>query len=325
MSSLPAEAPQVNVGAAGARYLPFDGGHFRLSMGLIPLQRREWIGIDDHLASALAAKRTLLRTRHDQVFAVLPEALAAADELLQMLAEHLVEHHPSVFCRDGERLLNLATGENWSLALPRGSPSQLHPLDIAGRLVAEDFCLLMPDTAHPTQGYRLVGASLCSPSAWRLADKIARPLGAIHQPVPGYVEKLARPVDRLFAQLKPDRLMGRFNWIVTDSPAAFRPFRPPIATPGQGWNAGAELWLRVERQTIQRLPMTGAILFTIRTHITRLDAAIRTADNASELAAAIREMPAATEHYRDITPVVPALLDWLDRRAVEYAKLPASA
>ena len=233
----------------------------------------------------------------------------------------MVEHHPSVFCRDGERLLNLATGENWSLARPQGCPSQLHPLDIAGRLVAEDFCLLMPDTAHPTQGYRLVGASLCSPSAWRLADKIARPLAAIHQPVPGYVEKLARPVDRLFAQLKPDRLMGRFNWIVTDSPAAFRPFRPPIATPGQGWDAGAELWLRVERQTIQRLPMTGAILFTIRTHITRLDAAIRTADSASELAAAIREMPAATQRYRDIAPVVPALLDWLDCRAVEYAKL----
>ena len=112
----------MNVGADGARYLPFDGGHFRLSMGLIPLKRREWIEIDDHLASALAAKRALLRTRHDEVFAALPEALAAADELLQMLAEHLVEHHPSVFCRDGERLLNLATGENWSLARAAGLP-----------------------------------------------------------------------------------------------------------------------------------------------------------------------------------------------------------
>ena len=310
----------MDVGAAGARYLPFDGGHFRLSMGLIPLQHREWIEIDNDLASALAAKRALLRTRHDEVFAALPEALVAADELLQMLAAHLVEHHRSVFCRDGERLLNLATGENWSLAGPQGCLSRLHPLDIAGRLVAEDFCLLMPDTTHPTQGYRLVGASLCSPSAWRLTDKIARPLAAIHQPVPGYVEKLARPVDRLFAQLKPDRLMGRFNWVVTDSPAAFRPFRPPIATPGQGWDAGTELWLRVERQTIQRLPATGAILFTIRTHITRLDAAIRTADAASELAAAIREMPLATQRYRDIAPVVPGLLDWLDCRAVQYAK-----
>jgi hypothetical protein len=118
--------------------------------------------------------------------------------------------------------------------------------------------------------------------------------------------------------------MGQFNWVVTDSPVAFRPFRPPIATPGQGWDAGAELWLRVERQTIQRLPMTGAILFTIRTHITRLDAAIRTAETACELAAAIREMPLATQRYRDIAPVVPGLLDWLDCRAAEYAKPAAS-
>ncbi len=165
---------------------------------------------------------------------------------------------------------------------------------------------------------------MCSPSAWRLADKIARPLAVIHDPVPGYGEKLARPVNRLFAQLKADRLMGRFNWVITDSPVAFRPFRPPMAAPGQGWNAGAELWLRVERQTLRRLPVTRAIVFTIRTHITQLDAAIRTANSATELAAAIREMPLPTQRYRDIEPVVPALLNWLHSRAVQYAKPAAS-
>lgn len=309
----------------GARYLPFDGGRFRLGMGLTPLNHSQWIEIDDHFAAALAAKRSLLQTRRNEVFAALPEALAAADELLKILARHLAQHHPSVFHRDGDRLLNSATGESWNLAGPQGCPCKLHPLDLAGRLVQEDLCLLMPDTSDPEQGYRLTGASMCSPSAWRLADKIAQPLGVIHDPVPGYAEKLARAVDRLFAQLKADRLMGRFNWVITDSPVAFRPFRPPMAAPGHGWNAGAELWLRVERQTLRRLPVTRAIVFTIRTHITQLDAAIRTANSATELAAAIREMPVATRRYRDMEPVIPALLAWLDRRAVQYAKPVASS
>jgi len=66
--------------------------------------------------------------------------------------------------------------------------------------------------------------------------------------------------------------------------------------------------------------VTEAILFTIRTYITQLDAAIRTPKSAAELAAAIREMPLATQRYRDIALVVPALLDWLDSRAGDAIK-----
>ena len=36
-------------------------------------------------------------------------------------------------------------------------------------------------------------------------------------------------------------------------------------------SAGQRLHLRVERQTLSRLPRTGAVLFTIRTHMKRLD------------------------------------------------------
>lgn len=36
-------------------------------------------------------------------------------------------------------------------------------------------------------------------------------------------------------------------------------------------NAGQRLHLRVERQTLSRLPKTGAVLFGIRTHMKRLD------------------------------------------------------
>jgi dimethylamine monooxygenase subunit A len=287
----------------GAPYLPFEGGRFRLALGLMPLPWAQWLEIDRRLAADLARKRALLETRHGEVFAALPEAADAAAELLALLAAHLPRHHAQIYRRAGDVLGNAATGESWDVARPR-----LHPLDLAGRLVQEDLCLLQ----RAGDVYRLVAASLCSPARWRLADKLGRPLSAIHAPVAGYAAKLAAPVDRFFATLKAGRLVWRLNWGVVDDPAPFQPVAPPpkLVTAA---DAGERLWLRVERQTLQRLPASGAVVFTIRTHITRLDAAIRDAA-AAELAAALRDMPEESRRYKHIAPFAAPLLDWLDAR-----------
>ncbi len=298
----------MNTKDSAAPYLPFDGGRFRLMMGLMPLPPAEWIDCDSDLAQDLAAKRRLLETRREEVFAALPEAEAPAAELLRLLVDHLLQYQGSVFARHGDQLFNDATGERWDLAR-----AALHPLDLAGRLVQEDLCLMQRDDAGET--YRLIGASLCSPSRWRLADKIGLPLGGIHEPVPGYAEKLKRPVDRFFAALLPEKPVWRLNWGIADDPAPFQPVATRAARAATADTAGELLWLRVERQTLRRLPETGAVVFTIRTHITRLDATIRSPGAAADLAAALREMPEATRRYKHIAPILPALLGWLDRRA----------
>jgi dimethylamine monooxygenase subunit A len=297
----------MNTKDSAAPYLPFDGGRFRLMMGLMPLPPAEWIDCDSDLAQDLAAKRKLLETRREEVFAALPEAEAPAAELLRVLVDHLLQYQGSVFARQGDQLFNDATGERWDLAR-----AALHPLDLAGRLVQEDLCLMQRDDAGET--YRLIGASLCSPSRWRLADKIGRPLGGIHEPVPGYAEKLKRPVDRFFAALLPEKPVWRLNWGIADDPAPFQPVATRAARAATADTAGELLWLRVERQTLRRLAETGAVVFTIRTHITRLDATIRSPGAAADLAAALREMPEATRRYKHIAPILPALLGWLDRR-----------
>src|SRR5258708_20012897 len=138
----------------GAPYLPCEGGGFRLAMGLTPLPSPEWIEIDDRFAADLAPKPFLLQARHADVFAALPESHAASVELLALLARHLPQHHPGVFRRAGDHLVNRATAETWNIAQPA-----LHPLDLAGRLVQEDLCLLLSDGGP----YRLVPAPPCSP------------------------------------------------------------------------------------------------------------------------------------------------------------------
>jgi hypothetical protein len=291
---------------SSAPYLPFNGGHFRLAMGLMPLPAAQWIEIDDRLAADLAAKRELLEKRHAEAFAAEAEAEAPAAELLRLLGEHLPRHHPEIFGRQSERLHNAATGETWNIEQP-----PLHPLDLAGRLVQEDFCLLR-SSGGP---YRLIAASLCAPARWRLAEKIGRPIAAVHEPVPGYAAALAQPVDRFFSALKSGRVVWRVNWSIFDNPAPFQPVALPPAEVITEQNAGERLWLRVERQTLRRLAETGAVVFTIRTHITPLGKAIGSSVSAGELASLIREMPEETRRYKVIAPIAPALLAWLDARA----------
>ena len=291
---------------AAAPYLPFAGGHHRLSMGLMALADADWLEIDGNLGLDLAAKRRLLDHCFDDVFAVLPEAAAPAEELLELLADHLCRHHPAIFRHAGSRLHVAATGEAWELP-----PPIRHPLDLAGRLVQEDFCLL----SAIGNTYRLIGATLCSPARWRLADKIGKPLAAIHEPVPGYEDRLERPVDRFFALLKSDKPVWRLNWGIFDEPAAFQPAASPLAAALTSANAGERLWLRVERQTLRRLPRTGVVVFSIRTHITRVDHAIRAGDAAADLAGAIRNMDEATRRYKRIDRIAVALLAWLASRS----------
>jgi hypothetical protein len=288
--------------AGNAPYLPFAGGGFRLTMGLMPLSEPEWLEFDGDFATHLAEKRELLARRHGDVFAALPECEAAARELLALLARHLLLHHPRLFSRDGAMLTNAVTGEAWDVEHPA-----LHPLDLCGRLAQEDFCLLRDRV--------LVGATLCAPARWRLADKIGRPLAAIHTPVAGYGAALAQPVDRFFDRLQPGRMVWRLNWGIGDSPARFQPVRPPPEAPVTAATAGERLWLRVERQTLRKLAESEAVVFTIRTHITRLDRAVVTASAAAGLSSALSAMPPEMRRYKQIEPFADNLLAWLDAAA----------
>jgi Haem-dependent oxidative N-demethylase, alpha subunit-like len=111
----------------------------------------------------------------------------------------------------------------------------------------------------------------------------------IHDPVPGFGERLGVPVDRFFASIQVARPVWRVNWSLVDQPTLFLPpehrgHPKPISAEG----AGEQLWLRVERQTLRRLPRSGDVVFGIHTHVDPLAAAIDSPEVARALAARIR-------------------------------------
>src|ERR1700732_4582551 len=120
------------------KYLPFSEGQpYQMKMGLQPLPSERWIEIDETFAPQLSAKRVLFDTRPGHFFQALPEAERASEETLRLLLGHLRQHHADAFEFEAAHIRNLLTGERWDIA-----HSRLHPLDQAGRLVQEDFCIL---------------------------------------------------------------------------------------------------------------------------------------------------------------------------------------
>ena len=180
------------------------------------------------------------------------------------------------------------------------------PLATAGRLVADDLCLLLPDAASGE--YRLVGGVLCFPSRWLLAEKVDRPMTVIHDPVPVYDTSLARRVNRVFEGLRAGRPLWRGNWLVHATPELHLPqgLDEEIIAPD---DPARGIYLRTERQTLTRLAQTGAVVFGIKTSVSPIDGL--TAAEAAALRAEMAAHNAATIAYKSGADVYDAALSRL--------------
>jgi hypothetical protein len=258
------------------------------TMGIRTLDLAEWLVVDDRYHDELAHKTQLLAERRDEVFAARPAADDPSVEVLELVVDWLSRHHPG---------------------LGRTFDGKAHPLEAAGRLVQEDLCLLV--AAGDT--YLLEGASLCFPSHWRLHEKLGRSLAAVHAPVPHYAEELETKVDRFFQRLRSDRPVQRRNLSIHSHEDLFspEPFESPASfeTDARGID---HVWLRSERQTLVRLPHSGAVLFTIKTQQCPVTVLAERPEIARALAATLRAEGADLASRGDRVPFPPWLAAWLD-------------
>ena len=298
-----------------ALHLSFEPGPYRMAMGLVTCSRSEWIELDERYVEELTLRRDLLARRRDEVFAAAPGSERARRETWDVLAAHLAEQWPDWFAREGRGLVNRFTGESWNLCDPGRDP-----LEAAAMLVQEDLCLI----ELGPQGPVLTAGVVCFPSRWRLGEKLGRPLTAVHGPVPFYGERLARPVDRFMNLVKPGHVSVRLNWSVLDDPALFQPtgkFRTDRSDHITAENAGDTLYVRVERQTLTRLPTSGAVLFTIRVHVYPLARIAARPEIAARLAEAVRALPPPTVHYKSLLRFREPLLAYLVGRETSIASI----
>ncbi|MUL36837.1 heme-dependent oxidative N-demethylase family protein [Gloeocapsopsis dulcis] len=287
-------------------YLPFADGQWRMAMGLKPLQLQHWIEIDEDFSEELNYKNKLLKEHYSDVVGSLPGSEAGQREVLELILKHLLQYFPDYYQQQGNCVVNKITKQVWYL-----SDFTKNPLDLAGRLVQEDLCLM-----QLKREYILTAGSVCFPARWRLSEKLGRPLVQIHDPVPDYAQKLEQSVNKFFDRLKPEFPGYRLNWGIVDSPELCLTQRHSTEVFGAditAENAGEKLWLRVERQTLRRLPVSGGILFTIRTYVYPLKSVVSDPAIASQLAAVIEQIPPQMQIYKNIFPIQTVLLAYLER------------
>jgi hypothetical protein len=273
-------------------------------VGTRTLDPATWIEFGPDADDQLELKRRLLETRHPEIVAVLDGAPgpgraaveAASEELLELLLRHLAETAPE---RPAE-YASPGTGP-----VEPGS-SDLHPIDRAARLVPEDLCLHLPGEDGVL---RLVAASVAFPSGWSLTEKLGLPIGAVHDPVPAYAPQIGRAVDRVIESLTAQRGLWRLNGSIFGDAELFRPTYPVRAVPAK---VPDDVVLRVERQTLRRLPRTGAVVFTIRTYVDPLASIENDPAARGRLASWLRGLDVEQLAYKRLATLAPAVLAWLE-------------
>lgn len=226
-------------------YLPFLSGPASVTPGLKPIPPEQLIAPDTEAEAWLPEKRQIMKARRAEVFfSDLPEASLAE------AAAQVTRHLPP-------------SEEAWPT-----------PLEAAAARVSDDLCLLQ---RREDGLWCLDAASLVAPTFWRLSEKAGRPLGGLHDPVPGANPGLVSRIARMFDALRPGQVLERFNWTVQAGPERFTPSAAPLkklAAATSDEDALDVLHLRVERQTISKLPVSGLLLFTIRIAVDPLRAAL---------------------------------------------------
>lgn len=231
-------------------HVPWMDPRTRRLPGILPLEEEDWLRVDEAFAGQMAVRDRLIASARDRVHALLSEGRAAAEELYAAVLARLRQ-------APGYQIADDAVTRPDGVRVPLQGDQ---PLLTLGRLVQEDLCLMQPDGAGE---HRLTGAILCFPASWMLAEKIGKPLTGIHVPVPGYEGDLARRVQRLFDAIRPGQGLWRMNALVYDDPTLHQPRREGTSRP----RPVEGRYMRCERQCLVRLPVTGAVLFSIHTYV----------------------------------------------------------
>ena len=260
------------------------GENFRHRLGTFPVEISNWLLRDDEFDLTVQLKKKLLATRRSEVVGLQPGGDEVAQEAAQLVS----------------------TWAGVELA-----SSGIDALVEASSLVADDLAVLQPIKAHDGSEQLLLNAAVvCCPSRWMLSEKMGHNMLAIHEPVAKYADHVGAAVDTYFQRLTVEKPVWRSNWIIQDHPALFQPQIPSgplVKTPD-------ELWIRMERQTLRRLPKTGGILFTIRGYQQPLpDYLSRSKKIAQETRTLVERLPEDVAQYKSVLKYRPAIMNWINQ------------
>jgi dimethylamine monooxygenase subunit A len=276
------------------KYFPFDGKEVRPRVGLLPLAMADWIEIDEDYEPTIDKKKKLLAEHLDAVLQVRPGADAACLELRQILAAFLAERFPELFTSNGEEVRTRGR----AFARPESGSEALEQIAV---WTQEDWAVL--SACAPAT---LEAAAICFPSRWSLAEKMGRDSDGIHARVPGFAA-IAKATANTLERMTVGKPLWRLNWSIHDSDELYAPSPQSHSPVLDASDVMQKTWLRVERQTLVRLPATQAVVFSIRTYLRRLEEVVANDERRRLLAETLRRLSNDSARYKGMLPFLEVL------------------
>jgi hypothetical protein len=295
-------------------YRPYKWAAADFQIGLRPIKPAQWLLFDPDYAQLMHEKRARLAGQRSMFYRTLPDSLAAQRELRERVVAHLLNDHDDRF----ERLGSVIRSRIDDARLDLGDPST-EPLLQLSHLVQEDFMLLQEIDGCPV----VTGASNAYSTSGRLVASVGHDITWAHEPVPQLSVKLGPRIDRMILSIHADTPCERFNWQLTPLAAIYFPVdahkairdairgirRPLRANPGL---AADLLWIRVERQTLSRLPESGAVAFSLHTYNDPLASLRSDLESAAAMLSLLRAYSSERLAYAGMDVIRDAVVEWLE-------------
>ena len=230
------------------------------------------IDVDEHFVSEMR-DRALVLKEDPLRYQALPHMMAAQWDVLELLMEQQALGYPEHFSltKNGDqwRWINRPMGIDDTFTFGDASTLPYEPFEYITRQAQGDFCIV-----DQRDGNLWMDAGMVTTQAdWSLDFDIGMNFMEWHGPVPlahqiGVFDRALKFLLNL-QQGKPTR---RFNWTMTINPRLDTspenyPKWGPDRTTVTPENVGEKVHLRVELQTLWRLPRSNAILFVIRCYL----------------------------------------------------------
>ncbi|KAJ0163380.1 hypothetical protein CTA2_3086 [Colletotrichum tanaceti] len=266
LSGVPLPSPLDNFDierAVPRPYRPFRWAYHQ-TMSLSKMDPDFWIELENTYRDRIAERRDLYAENGEGVLAALPGSELACKELAEMVFQFVCARYPNQFRREGGVLVNGILGTTTDLA-------ETEPLTALLDNVPEDFGVMMRDPE--TGRYVLRAGVVCSSVGWKMGEKMGLGLPGIHKAVPDYKEKMEFSMDRFFTKMTTNKPIQRGSWGLEMGRPLFLPSQHPGFAHRESQDPDLrpeDVYLRVDWQTLRRLPLSGAVVFNFKALFTPL-------------------------------------------------------
>ncbi|KAG6854946.1 hypothetical protein C0991_009769 [Blastosporella zonata] len=293
-------------------YRPFRWEYYQ-NMALKKMEPDWWLELESTYRERIAQRQQLYATHGRAILDALPGSQLACKELLEMVIVFLCARYPNQF------QMNWRSGlfHNHVLGISSNTRT-VDPLKFLLDNVPEDFLITQQD--EETGLYVLRAGVSCSAIGWRLQEKMGKPLHEIHQSVPDYMEKMRVSMDRYFSKMTCDKPIQRGSWDFEIGQLLYAQPGDPhydmrgVQQPGLDVE---DIYLRVDWQTLRRLPKSRAIIFNFKALFTPVTQFQKEPYIPKLVAKVLRDGKKAFKEYKSTYHVEHKLLPALDKWAKE--------